>query len=99
MILQLYDQLLAINPSPVVMLNRAVAVSKVRGPAAALGIIDPLEDDPKLRTYYLRLAVRGHLLLELDRSAEAAACFSAALECPCTQPERRFLRRKLEECA
>jgi RNA polymerase sigma-70 factor, ECF subfamily len=67
-ILRLYDQLLAINPSPVVALNRAVA--KVHGAAAALRAIEPLEGNPKLRNYYLRLAVRGHLLLELGRHAE-----------------------------
>ena len=97
-ILCLYDQLLAINPSPVVALNRAVAVAKVRGPAEALHVIDPLEGNSKLRNYYLRLAVRGHLLHELGRSEEAGACFRAALEYPCTEPERRFLRRKLAEC-
>ena len=98
MILALYDQLLALNRSPVVALNRAVAVAKVRGPAEALAAIEPLADDPKLRGYYLLLAVRGHLLLELGRRTEAAACFRAALECPCSEPERRFLRRKLEDC-
>jgi len=98
LILQLYDQLVAINASPVVMLNRAVAVAKVRGAAEALESIDPLEKDPKLREYYLRLAVRGHLLLELDRRTEAAACFREALACRCSEPERRFLRRRLGEC-
>ena len=95
-ILKLYDQLLSLNQSPVVALNRAVAVAKVHGPAEALAAIDPLANDPKLRGYYLLLAVRGHLLLELGRVTEAAACFRAALECPCSEPERRFLRRKLE---
>jgi RNA polymerase sigma-70 factor (ECF subfamily) len=95
-ILGLYDQLLAINPSPVVALNRAVALAKVRGPAEALEAIEPLERDPKLRGYYLRLAVRGHLLEQLGRQEAAADCFRAALECPCSEPERRFLRRKLD---
>ena len=99
MILGLYDQLLAISGSPVVALNRAVAVAKVHGPARALAALEPLESDPKLRDYYLLLAVRGHLLLELSRRAEAAECFRAALGCPCSEPERRFLRRKLEACA
>jgi RNA polymerase sigma-70 factor (ECF subfamily) len=99
MILELYDQLFALNPSPVVALNRAVAVAKVRGAAEALSAIEPLEHDPKLRDYYLRLAVRGHLFLELGHQADAAACFRAALECPCSEPERRFLRRKLMECS
>jgi RNA polymerase sigma-70 factor (ECF subfamily) len=98
-ILSLYDDLLALNPSPVVALNRAVAVAKVYGPAAALAAIEPLQEDPKLRAYYLLLALRGHLLLELGRASEAAGCFRAALECRCSEPERRFLRRKLEECA
>jgi RNA polymerase sigma-70 factor (ECF subfamily) len=92
-ILALYDQLLAINASPVVALNRAVAVAKVHGPAAALEAIAKLE----LPGYYLFLAVRGHLLLELGRGREAADCFRAALKCPCSEPERRFLRRMLEK--
>ncbi len=96
MILDLYDQLLALNRSPVVALNRAVAVARVRGPAEGLALIEPLAADPKLRGYYLLLAVRGHLLLELGRPAEAGACFRAALDCPCSEPERRFLRRKLQ---
>ena len=88
---------MAINASPVVALNRAVAVAKVHGPAQALAEIETLESEPKLRAYYLLLAVRGHLLLELGRPGEAAKQFRAALECPCSEPERRFLHRKLEE--
>ena len=94
-ILSLYDDLLALNPSPIVALNRAVAVAKVHGPAAALTAVEPLQHDPKLRDYYLLLALRGHLLQQLSRHAEAAECFRAALECRCSEPERRFLRRKL----
>lgn len=93
-ILQLYDQLLSINPSPVIALNRAVAVAKVQGPAEALAVLDSL----KLNDYHWLLAVRGHLLMELGRLAEAALCFDAALKCPCSDPERRFLMRKLTEC-
>lgn len=96
-ILHLYDQLLSINPSPVVALNRAVALAKVLGPAEALASIEPLEKDPKLSDYYLRLAVRGHLLMEVGQRAEAASCFQAALKCPCSEPERRFLSRKLAD--
>ncbi len=97
-ILSLYDQLWEMNGSPVVALNRAVAVAKVRGPAAALAAIEPLIANPALREYYLLLAVRGHLLLELERREEAASCYRAALECRCSEPERRLLRRKLAEC-
>jgi len=98
MILGLYDQFLAINPSPVVALNRAVVLGKLAGPEPALAAIAPLENNSKLRSYYLLPAVRGHLLLELGRWRDAADAFRAALECPCSEPERRFLRRKLEEC-
>jgi RNA polymerase sigma-70 factor (ECF subfamily) len=98
LILRLYDQLLSINASPVVELNRAVAVARVHGAAQALREIEHLENHPKLREYYLLLALRGHLLLDLGRSAEAAAEFRAALELPCSEPERRFLARKLEQC-
>jgi RNA polymerase sigma-70 factor (ECF subfamily) len=98
LILQLYDQLLALHPSPVVALNRAVALAKIEGPSVALQAIEPLEADPKLRHYYLLLSVRGHLLLELGRPTEAADYFRSALECRCSEPERRFLRAKLAEC-
>jgi RNA polymerase sigma-70 factor, ECF subfamily len=86
------------NGSPGVALNRAVAVAKVRGPAAALAAIEPLIANPALREYYLLLAVRGHLLLELARREEAASCYRAALQCRCSEPERRLMRRKLAEC-
>jgi RNA polymerase sigma-70 factor, ECF subfamily len=98
MILQLYDQLLTINPSPVVALNRAVAISKVHGPAVALRAVEPLVGNRKLRDYHLLLAVRGHLLLELGSPREAAACFREAISRRCSAPERRFLTRKLAEC-
>jgi len=81
----------------VVALNRAVAVAKVHGPAEALAEIETLRGNPQLRDYYLLLAVRGHLLEELERRDEAAVCWSAALECRCSEPERRFLRRKLAD--
>jgi RNA polymerase sigma-70 factor (ECF subfamily) len=98
LILQLYDQLLAINPSPIVALNRAVAVAKVHGAIHALSIVEPLTANPRLRQYHLLLAVRGHLLQELGRRDEAADCFRAALDCACSEPERRFLRRKIDAC-
>jgi RNA polymerase sigma-70 factor (ECF subfamily) len=91
-ILELYDQLFALNPSPVIALNRAVAISKVHGPAAGL---DAIPDDPKLESYHLLLAVRGHLLAELGRFEEAAQCYRSAIERPCSIPERRFLQKKL----
>jgi RNA polymerase sigma-70 factor, ECF subfamily len=97
-ILELYDQLLALNPSPVVALNRAVVVARVRGPAEALAIVEAIERDRLLRHYHLLLAVKGHLLQELGRGAEAAGCFSGALARARCDPERRFLDRRLREC-
>lgn len=97
-ILRLYDQLLALNASPVIALNRAVALSRVHGPEAALLAIEPLTHDPQLQTYYLLVATRGHLLLALGRAAEAAVCIRTALGCTCSEPERRFLRATLLEC-
>ncbi len=97
-ILALYDQLYALNPSPVVALNRAVALAKLEGAAAALPAVESLARDPALANYYLLPAVRGHLLLELGHRTEAAHAFQEALALPCSEPERRFLRRKLAEC-
>jgi len=96
LILELYDQLIAVAPSPVVALNRAVAVAKVHGAAAALDAIEPLMSDPKLRRYHLLLVVRGQLLMDLERTQEAAGAFESALAGAGTEPEKRFLKRKLE---
>ena len=97
-VLLLYDQLLTINPSPVIALNRAVAVAKVHGPAEALRTIELLDEHPRMKDYHLLLAVRGHLLRDLERWDEAATSYRAALLLGCSQPERRFLCGKLEEC-
>lgn len=92
---KLYDELLTMDPSPIVALNRAVAVSKVEGPAAALHALNAIRDARAVRNYHLFEAVRGHLLLELGRVHDAARAFDAALAAPCSEPERRFLRAKL----
>jgi RNA polymerase sigma-70 factor (ECF subfamily) len=94
-ILSLYDQLLALNPSPVVALNRAVALARVKGPAAGLQVLLALEGNRSLRDYYLLPSVQGELFAELGRSERAAAHFRRALALPCSEPERRFLERKL----
>jgi RNA polymerase sigma-70 factor (ECF subfamily) len=96
-ILELYDHLLAIDASPIVALNRAVALGKVRGPAEALAAIAPLLRHRQLREYHLLLATRGEFLLELGRRADAATAFRDALACACSDPERRFLERRLRE--
>lgn len=97
-ILGLYDQLKELSPSPIVALNRAVALSKVEGAAAALSALDPLAHEPALRHYYLLPAVQGQLLVELGDKETASRCFGEALVRPCSEPERRLLRRRLADC-
>lgn len=98
-ILDLYDELYAMNPSPVVALNRAVAIERVRGPEEALASVEHLPSDSKMSGYYLYLAVRGHLLIQLGRRSEGLACFERALQCRCSEPERRFLRRRIDRAS
>ena len=86
-IVALYDQLLVLAPSPVVALNRAVAVAEVDGPAMGLALVDDLELD----RHHLFHAIRADLLRRLGRHAEAAAAYDAALELVRTGPERAFL--------
>jgi RNA polymerase sigma-70 factor (ECF subfamily) len=88
-ILQLYDQLLALSPSPIVALNRAVAVAEVDGPAAALTLVDNLD----LGNYYLFHSIRADLLRRLGRTAEAALAYDAAIARTDNAAERRFLDR------
>ena len=86
-ILALYDQQMAIAPSPVVALNRAVAVSELRGPAAGLAIVDTLE----LPGYYLFHAIRADLLRRLGRNDEAVRAYTSAIALTGNVAERRFL--------
>jgi RNA polymerase sigma-70 factor, ECF subfamily len=91
-IVQLYDQLMAIAPSPVVALNRAVAVAEVDGPAAALALVDALD----LGAFHLFHAIRADLLRRLGRRAEAASAYEAAIELAENAAERAFLQRRRE---
>ena len=95
-ILEHYDQLMELTNSPVVALNRAVVVMKVQGAEAALAALTPLEGINALQKYHLLPAMQGHMLAALGRFEEATAAFSAALQCDCTLPEKRFLQRQLE---
>ncbi|MEV6826645.1 DUF6596 domain-containing protein [Amycolatopsis sp. NPDC051102] len=94
-IVALYDVLRGLAPSPVVELNRAVAVAMRDGPAAGLSLLDTLADEPRLRGYGPFSAARGDLLSRLGRSAEAAAAYREALELAGTEPERAHLRGRL----
>jgi RNA polymerase sigma-70 factor, ECF subfamily len=92
-VLQLYDQLLALAPGPVAALNRAVALAEVEGPGAALAVLEDL----KLESYYLYHAIRADLLRRLDRNAEAALAYDAALALTGNAAERAFLERRRRE--
>nr|WP_102133293.1 sigma-70 family RNA polymerase sigma factor [Streptomyces hokutonensis] len=93
----LYGLLATRSPSPVVELNRAVAVSMADGPAPALEIIDTLTTEPALRDYHLLPSVRGDLLLRLGRTAEARAEFVRAASLARNERERQLLLRRAEE--
>ena len=84
-----------LNPSPVIQLNRAVALSRVEGPAAGLAAMTALEDEPALANYYLLPAVAARLYAELGERERAIASYERALERECTAPERRFLKTRL----
>jgi RNA polymerase sigma-70 factor (ECF subfamily) len=86
-IVTLYDQLLAVSPTPVVALNRAVAVAEVAGPEPALALVDDL----RLDDYYLWHAIRADLLRRLDRTAEAAAAYAIAAGLTANEAERIHL--------
>ncbi|WP_055532090.1 RNA polymerase sigma factor [Streptomyces graminilatus] len=95
----LYAALAARSPSPVVELNRAVAVSMAEGPAEALQIVDTLKTDPSLRDYHLLPSVRGDLLLRLGRRTEARAEFQRAAELTQNERERNLLQARARACA
>jgi RNA polymerase sigma-70 factor (ECF subfamily) len=91
-IVHLYDQLLSIAPSPVVALNRAVAVAEVEGPAAALALVNGLDTD--LNRYHLFHAIRADLLRRLDRRDEAAQAYAEAIARAANARERDLLERR-----
>jgi RNA polymerase sigma-70 factor (ECF subfamily) len=87
-IVALYDQLLAVAPTPVVALNRAIAIGEVRGPAAALALVDELDLD----NYHPYHATRADLLARLGRTSQAAAAYQRAATMAPTDAEQDFLR-------
>lgn len=96
-ILSLYDLLERIQPSPVVELNRAVALAMADGPAAGLAVIDALLEAGELAHFHLAYAARAELCLRLGREDEARRGFQQALSLVSQETERRFLQRRLDE--
>lgn len=96
-LLDRYDMLCAVAPSPVAALNRAVVLSMVRGPRAGIAALDQLGDSPALSRYYLLPAARADMLRRLGEFSSAAEWYRKALAYRCTEPERRFLQKRLME--
>lgn len=97
-VLQLYDDLLALRPSPVVALNRAIALAMVAGPAAGIRALESLSRHRALARYHLWPAALGALWWRAGSPETAARYYRAALALPSSGPERRFLERRLAEC-
>src|SRR5438067_12473777 len=95
----LYRDLAQVSPSPVVELNRAVAVAMASGPAAGLALVDALGDEPSLAGYHLLPSVRGDLLAKLGRADEARAEFERAASLTRNTRERALLLTRARACA
>jgi predicted RNA polymerase sigma factor len=98
-IVSLYEELARLTPSPIVELNRAVAVSMASGPAAGLVLVDALADAPALKAYHLLPAVRGDLLLKLGRREEARAELERASTLTKNERERALLVARAASCS
>ena len=96
-IVGLYGVLMEMTPSPVIELNRAVAVAMRDGPAAGLAIVDAILARGELRDYRLAHAARAELCRRLGRTKEARASFERALALTRQEPERRLIERRIEE--
>ncbi|MDT7799219.1 MAG: polymerase sigma-70 factor, subfamily [Actinomycetota bacterium] len=96
-IARLYELVARLNPSPVVELNRAVAVAMAEGPSAGLALADALAEGGDLAGYHLLPATRADFLRRLDRAEEAVAAYREALELAPTDAERRYLSRRIDE--
>ena len=96
-IVTLYDRLYQLLPSPVVALNRAVAIAMAHGPQTGLAIIDELAESGELDEYHLLHAARADMLRRLGANAEAAESYELALKLASNDSERRFLERRLRE--
>lgn len=99
LVADLYRRLHELHPSPVVALNRAVAVAMAEGPAAGLELMDGLAETGELDDYLYLHASRADLLRRLDRSDEAADAYGRAIELVDNEAERRFLQRRLDQCS
>jgi predicted RNA polymerase sigma factor len=96
-IAKLYAELSGLVRSPIIELNRAVAIGMAEGPAAALAMVDGLAGEPVLKNYHLLESVRGDLLFKLGRFAEAGDAFEIAAALAANKRERELLKRRAAE--
>lgn len=96
-ILSLYDTLIALHPSPITKLNRTVALSMLEGPAAAIRELEPMLSDPVISDYYLFSATMADLYNRMGMPEEAEEYYNKTLQLTRTEPERKFILRKLSE--
>lgn len=96
-IVWLYDRLLGIMPSPVIELNRAVAIAERDGPEAGLALVDALLEQGELANYYLAHSARADMYRRLGRTAEARASYEKALSLTQQEPERQFLQERIRQ--
>jgi RNA polymerase sigma-70 factor (ECF subfamily) len=95
----MYDELMALKPTPVKALNRAIAIGMAQGSEAGLRALESVSGEPQLANYHLLPSAQGAFWLKAGEIQKAAMCYRAALTKPCTPPERRFLERELARCA
>ena len=96
-IVALYDRLLRIQPSPIVQLNRAVAIAMCEGPEAGLAHIDAVLEHGELANYYLAHSARADMYRRLGRTAEARSSYEKALSLTQQEPERQFLQERIRQ--
>ncbi len=95
-LVQLYDDLYKLEPTPIVLLNRAIAISRAEGPHAGLAALEQIDAHHALRNYHLLPAVTAELWKQVGDRERAAQSYQRALECPCSAPERTFLENQLQ---
>jgi RNA polymerase sigma-70 factor (ECF subfamily) len=96
-IVSIYDRLLRIQPSPVVQLNRAVAIAMCDGPEVGLAQIDAVLEHGELANYYLAHSARADMYRRLGRTAEARSSYEKALTLTQQEPERQFLQERIRQ--
>ncbi len=95
-LVELYDDLYKLEPTPIVLLNRAIAISRCRGPHAGLTALEAIDAHQSLRNYHLLPAVAAELWKQAGDTQRAAQAYERALACPCSAPERAFLEHQLQ---